>query len=116
MTEEERKRRDKERKERERKRVIERERTNQKLDYKHKYRSLHDKHRDRRKRDCMIGLPFIVAFQGDPARPFYCNDVRVDGEPTYELIKEEKQLARLARYLEHHVVSLHAKILIYKAS
>ncbi len=64
----------------------------------------------------MIGLPFIIAFQGDPAQNFYCNDVRdCDGTPIYELIKKEKNMARLERYLAHHVVSIHAKVLIYKA-
>lgn len=81
--------------------------------------SLHLKHKERRKKDNMIGLPFIIAFQGDPARPFYCNDVMDKGIHTYELIHKDgswdKAFARLKTYLAHHVVSMTAKILIYKA-
>jgi hypothetical protein len=64
----------------------------------------------------MLHMPFIIAFQGDPAMPFYCNDVRdCDGTPIYELIKGERNLARLKRYMAHHVTSIYAKVLIYKA-
>jgi hypothetical protein len=81
------------------------------------------KKEQRRKKDCSIGMPFIIAFQGDPARKFYCNDVRDNGEPVYELIHAqsermgymEKKFARLRRYLHNHVVSMNAKVLIYKA-
>ena len=91
-------------------------RQTQELVNRRKLRTLHDRHRDRRKKDCMLGMPFIIAFQGDPARPFYCNDVRnIYGEPNYELIREEGPLVRLKRYLSHHVVSLHTKVLIWKA-
>jgi len=107
MDEEERKRK---RREEERKKQM------LKLHTEKKRRSLHRKHRDRRKRDCMIMMPFIVAFQGDPARPFYCNDVRdYHNEPIYELIRAERPFARLERYLGHHIVSIHAKVLVYKA-
>lgn len=110
--EEERKKREEKRKAELRARMLAR----QEQIHAHKRRSLHDKHKERRKKDCMIGLPFITAFQGDPAMPFYCNDVRdYDGTPVYELIYSERKLARLARYLNHHVVTMHAKVLIYKA-
>jgi hypothetical protein len=84
-----------------------------------KHRSLHDKHNERRKKDCILGMPFIVAFQGDPSKTFYC----ADHPETFELIprtgrfpKYERPLARLARYLDHHVTQIHAKVLIYKAA
>ena len=97
-----------------------RERQRQELLHKRKFRSLHDKHHDRRKRDCMIGLPFIIAYQGDPAQNYFCNDIH-DYQLIYEAggcglwSKKEKAFTRLARYLDHHVVTLHAKVLIYKA-
>jgi hypothetical protein len=119
--EEDRKKREKERKEKERKRTIERERVyqHQRLVERHKYRNLHDKHKDRRKRDCMIGLPFIIAFQGDPTMTYYCADLPTSFEliPRTERYPSNKSpFERLATYLDHHVVSLHVKILIYKAS
>jgi hypothetical protein len=84
-------------------------------------RTLHDKHRDRRKKDCMMGIPFILAFQGDPAREFYCND-----QHGYELIhahtmtiwgisRTENALERLERYMEKHVVWMGHKVYIYQA-
>jgi len=90
-----------------------------------KKRKLKKKHKLRRHKDCMIGLPFIVAFQGDPAQSFFCNDV-VDYETkvhNYELIYShcsnayfrEKPLTKLLRYMSHHVMSIQGKILIYKA-
>lgn len=93
--------------------------TKQKQLLKKKRRSLHHKHRDRRKKDCMIGLPFVIAFTGDPAQLFYCADY-----PTsFELIPRTKRypweyngpFARLIRYQEHHVTQIHNKVLIYKA-
>jgi len=119
--EEERKKRDKERKEKERKRAIERERVSQhqRLVERHKYRSLHDKHKERRKRDCMIGLPFIIAFQGDPTMTYYCADLPQSFEliPRTERYPSNKSpFERLATYLKHHVTQIHAKVLIYKAS
>jgi|YelNatPaOPRAMG01_1025707.scaffolds.fasta_scaffold102993_1 hypothetical protein len=90
----------------------------QQTEFKRKYRSIHDKHRERRKKDCMIGLPFITAFQGDPARLFYCADI----PDRYELIPRtnnypdwEKPLGRLMRYLDHHITQIHNKVLVYKA-
>lgn len=78
-----------------------------------------ERRRRRRKKDCMIGLPFIVAFQGDPARLFYCNDI----PKYYELIPRTNKypniispLVRLMRYMKHHVVWMHTKILIWKAA
>lgn len=109
MSEEERKRR---------KREEERKKELQKLRQLQKRRSLHDKHKRRRKKDCMIGLPFIVAFQGDPAQLFYCNDI----PRTFELIPRTSNyprhmysLARLKQYMKHHVVHIAKKVLIYKA-
>ena len=96
----------------------EEEKRRQELLQRKKYRSLHDKHRERRKKDCMIGMPFIIAFQGDPAGKFYCNDY----PDTFELIPRTKQypkytnpFQRLKTYLKHHVTSIHRKVLIYKA-
>jgi len=97
----------------------ERKRTKQRQLLKKKRRSLHKKHKDRRKKDCMIGLPFIIAFHGDPSQLFYCADY-----PTsYELIPRTNKypweynspLERLKRYMEHHVTQIHDKVLIYKA-
>jgi len=88
-------------------------RMSQELEHRRKYRSLHDKHKDRRKKDCMIGMPFIIAFHGDPAQNFFCNDVH-----SYELIHEngnDKALARLERYMSHHVVTMQNKVLIFEA-
>jgi len=84
-----------------------------------KRRSLHDKHKERRKRDCMIGMPFIIAFTGDPAGLFYCADI----PQTFELIPRTSNFpnrwmqpfARLKQYLWHHVTCIAKKILIYKA-
>lgn len=113
MTDERRKDEERKKKDREREKL----RQTQELIHRRKLRTLHDRHRDRRKKDCMLGMPFIIAFQGDPARPFYCNDVHdIYGEPIYELIREEGPFVRLKRYMNHHVVSLHAKVLIYKAA
>lgn len=109
MSDEERKRR---------KREEERKKQLQKLRQLHKRRSLHDKHKERRKKDCMIGMPFIIAFQGDPTQLFYCNDF----PKTWELIprtnvfpKYMKPLERLKQYMRHHVVHIAKKVLIYKA-
>lgn len=107
----------KKKKEEERRKSIlrSREHQNQELVHRRKMRSLHDKNRDRRKKDCMIGMPFIIAYQGDPAQNFFCNDVIHNGVHDYDLIFGEKNFARLDRYLAHHVVTLHARVLIYKA-
>jgi hypothetical protein len=62
-------------------------------------------------------MPFITAYTGDPAMPFYCNDIRnpSTGDATYELIREEGPFVRLKRYMKHHVVNISKKVLIYKA-
>lgn len=96
-----------------------RRRTAQRQKHKRKRRSLHKKHKDRRKKDCILGMPFIIAFEGDPARLFYCADI----PKTYELVPRtsmypwivEGPLERLKRYLDHHVTQMHSKVLIYKA-
>lgn len=81
--------------------------------------SLLEKHRKRRKKDCIIGMPFIVAFHGDPAQLFYCADY-----PTsYELIPRtdkynwnfDDALDRLKRYMTHFVTQIHGRVLIWKA-
>jgi hypothetical protein len=107
----------KKKKEEERRKLILRirERQAQELIHSKKHRTLHDKNRDRRKKDCMIGMPFIIAYQGDPAQNFFCNDVIHDGVHDYDLIFGERNFARLERYLARHVVTLHARVLIYKA-
>lgn len=96
----------------------ERSRTTQRQLLRKKRRSLHDKHKNRRKKDCMIGMPFIIAFTGDPSQLFYCDDF----PKTYELIPRTekyptygKYFARLIRYLAHWVTQIHNKVLIYKA-
>jgi hypothetical protein len=64
----------------------------------------------------MMGMPFVTAYMGDPAMPFFCNDIRdIHGNATYELIKKEGPFVRLKRYMKHHVVNISKKILIYKA-
>ena len=87
----------------------------------HRRRSLHDKHKERRKRDNMIFMPFIIAFQGDPSGKFYCNDI----PDTFELIPRtknyhglyaDKPLSRLKKYMAHHVVHIAKKVLIWKAA
>lgn len=121
MTDEEKRREERKKKEEKRKTELQRSREHQRQEllHKRKFRTLHDKHRDRRKKDCMIGLPFVIAFQGDPAQNFFCNDIH-----SYELIHDEvgrtdslrdKAFYRLIRYMDHHVVTMHAKVLIYKA-
>ena len=82
-----------------------------------KRRSLHDKHRRRRKKDMMIGIPFLVAYNGDPAMGNYifCDQVR-----SFKLINYgwNKPFARLAKYLMKPVKSMFLvanKILIKEA-
>lgn len=103
---------------RKRKREEEKKKELQRLRQLHKRRSLHDKHKERRKKDCMIGMPFIIAFQGDPAQKFYCNDI----PNSFELIPRTSRfpmhiypLARLKQYMKHHVVHIAKKVLIWKA-
>jgi len=86
---------------------------------KRKQRSLHDKHRMRRKKDLMVGMPFIIGYQGDPAmgNRFYCNDIR-----SFKLIvpnKFDKPFARLYRYQMKAIASIlmfDMKILVKEAS
>jgi len=117
MTDEEKRRRKKQEEERKRREAELKQKQKKRL-------SLHQKHKDRRRKDNMIGLPFIIAYQGDPARGFYCNDVKVFGVHNYELIHDNKQdnllirdkaFQRLRRYLSHKVMSMQAKILIWNA-
>ena len=102
------------------------ERREQKQKKEQKKRTLHDKHRERRKRDVMPNLPFILGFQGDPARNFYCNDENqrdISGNPNYELIPRTKRgyfnrgLSRLSSYFSHKITKLlKGKMLIYRAA
>lgn len=93
-------------------------RARQKQKLKKRRRSLHKKHKQRRKKDCMIGMPFIIAFTGDPMQLFYCADY-----PTsFELIPRTGRypwysgpFARLIQYLSHWVTQIHNKVLIWKA-
>lgn len=78
-----------------------------------------DKRRKRRKKDCMLGLPFIIGFQGDPMRLFYCNDI----PKYYELIPRTElyphcygPFERLKKYMKHFVIKMHGKVLIWKAT
>lgn len=95
-----------------------RKRTKQRQLLKKKRHSLHDKHKDRRKKDCILGMPFIIAFQGDPTKTYYCADYpssfelipRTDKYPKYS-----GPFKRLKTYLDHHVTQIHNKVLIYKA-
>jgi len=81
-----------------------------------KRRSLHDKHRRRRKKDLMPNIPFLVAYQGDPAMGayYYCNDVH-----GYQLIGATRRpFERLQRYLMKGIASifkLDGKILVKEA-
>ena len=83
-----------------------------------KKRSLHAKHKKRRKKDCMIGLPFVTAFLGDPTRLYYCADYPI----SYELIPRTsiypaymRPFERLGTFGMHHVTQIHGKILIFEA-
>ena len=104
----------------------EKKRQEQKQREEQKKRSLHRKHKERRKKDIMPNLPFIIGFQGDPAREFYCNDENLrdfSGNPNYELIPRAKRLRysemklkRLTSYLSHKMTRiLNGKMLVYKA-
>lgn len=114
MSDSEEKRRKKKREE-ERKRQVQK-RIQESLEAR-KFRNIHERHKRRRKKDCMIGMPFVIAFQGDPAGAFYCNDIH-----SYELIPRTDlypsnwtPLGRLKFYQKHHVVQIAKKVLIYKA-
>lgn len=81
-----------------------------------KRRSLHDKHREQR-RDLTLNMPFIIAYQGDPAMGnyFYCNDLHI-----HKLISPETEgpFARLQRYLNKGIASIfmeEGKILVKEA-
>lgn len=100
-------------------------RQEQKKKEEQKRKSLHRKHKNRRKKDLMPNLPFIIGFQGDPAREFYCNDEDqrdLSGNPTYKLIPRNKifgemKLKRLGSYFAHKMTRiLKGKMLVYKAS
>lgn len=82
-----------------------------------KRRSLHDKHRRRRKKDLMPNVPFLVAYQGDPAMGayFYCNDIH-----GFKLIAAtHNPFERLHMYLMKGIASvfmLEGKILVKEAA
>jgi len=90
----------------------------QRQEERKKKRSLHDKHRERRKKDMMIGMPFIIGYQGDPAMGMaymYCDQVH-----SFKLIasRREKVFARLKRYQKKAIKSmfkLEGKILVKEA-
>lgn len=91
--------------------------TRQKQRLARKKRSLHNKHRRRRKKDCMIGMPFVVAYNGDPAMGnyFFCNDIR-----GYKLIgySWNKPFHRLHKYLMKPIMTMFqvdGKILVKEA-
>lgn len=80
-------------------------------------RSLHDKYRRRRKRDVMVGMPFSIAYVGDPAMGsrFYCNDMH-----SFKLIGPSgwKPFVRLHSYQMKPIVSMFlvdSKILVKEA-
>ena len=82
-----------------------------------KRRTLHEKHRERRK-DMIVKMPFIIGYQGDPAMGIaymYCDQVR-----TFKLIapKVDKTFARLRKYAMKPIKSLFkvkGKILVKEA-
>lgn len=88
----------------------------QKQKAQRRIRSLHDKHRRRRKKDLVPNIPFIVAYQGDPAMGayYFCNDVH-----DYKLIGSTlKPFERLKRYQMKGIASLFkldGKILVKEA-
>ena len=94
------------------------ERKRQRQRQQHKRRSLHDKHRRRRKKDLMPNIPFLVAYQGDPAMGsyYFCNDVIRNGVHNYQLIT--RSFSRLDRYCMKGIASIFAqegKILVKEA-
>lgn len=100
-----------------------RQRKRQRQQEKKKKRSLHDKHKMRRKKDVAPNLPFIIGYLGDPAQRFFCEDVHeFDGRHSYGLIGNmpecaEKRFTRLVRYMKHKItrIAVEGKVLIYKA-
>lgn len=109
------KKKDRKRKQRQR----ERAKTKQSLKREHPQRLWKDRRRRRRKKDPTLGMPFIIAFHGDPAQTYYCADY----PSSFELIprttkypwKFQKPFSRLKHYMWHHVTCMHDKVLIYKA-
>jgi len=96
--------------------------TKQRQKEEQKKRSLHKKSKDRRKKDVMPNLPFIIAFQGDPSVDFRCEDMhdyRREGYHYYTLTGMrggENGLRRLARYKTHKITRFHmGQVLVYKA-
>jgi hypothetical protein len=85
--------------------------------------NLHKKHKERRKRDAIPGLPFIITFQGDPAKDFRCEDVHDSiNKHTYVLVPRKANyyytlgLSRLACYMHHRITRLYeGQLLVYKA-
>jgi hypothetical protein len=116
---EEEERRKKRREEERRKQLMRsREQQRQSLLQRNRMHQLYERERRRRKKDCMIGMPFIIAFQGDPTRLYYCNDL----PDHYELIPRTPNyhgstpFMRLLTYQLNHVVTMNGKVLIYKAA
>lgn len=109
---------DEEKRRKRKKEEEERKKREQELKLKSRLRTLHDRHRERRKKDCMLGMPFVLAFQGDPAGFFYCNDLPKTFEliPRTKMYKGDTPLERLKKYMRHHVVQIAKRILIYKAA
>ena len=63
-------------------------------------------------------MPFVIAFQGDPAQMFYCADYPM----SYELIPRTRNytryaapLQRLLKFMRHHVSGIGTRVLIHKA-
>jgi len=85
---------------------------------KKRIRSLHDKHRRRRKKDMMVGLPFIIGYQGDPAMGvgyMYCDQIH-----SFKLIAPSgwKPFVRLYKYQAKPIksmFSMEGKILVKEA-
>jgi len=90
-----------------------------KLRLKRKRRSIHAKHKKRRKKDIIMGLPFIIGFGGDPARHFWCADYPHSWElvPKYYWKNRDRPFSRLRYYQKHHITNIayQGKVLIYKA-
>lgn len=99
-----------------------RESQSQRQREKQKKRSLHRKHKDRRKKDVVPNLPFIIGFQGDPAMDFRCEDVHGDSGNQLHIYRlnpiygENRGLRRLSTYFSKKITRLHmGQVLIYKA-
>jgi hypothetical protein len=95
----------------------EREKQRQKQREEQRKRSLHRKHHDRRKKDMIEGMPFIVGFQGDPAMGgfMFCDQIH-----TFKLIAPHKlkPFSRLKTYQKKPIKSIfrmEGKVLIKEA-